>query len=339
MRGRVAAFRLRAGIGFLLIGLLGVSLLGQGMLSPQSHSAFFTGDEMKMQAAEVLRHLDEWMSLEREPVLLDHINQELADARLSVFRSEQHWVLVIETVVWFEPAGLLFVRDIYAYGNCLKTQGIVDWHTLFDAPELPLFKLPDKEEYDYVADPWHFSIVWQGQLFTFEPTPEDYAAAGITFEDNRFEAGKLEPPQLLRFLCRHWNHPFFASEAELRALIDEISLPTKPPLSHSLQLLLQTRHWQHPDLGEEELPSQVESFQVLARVIETGDLSEWWQLDPTKFNTTDLRYWGEKRRRLIEPSLSEGWQIVETGHPEAVVIEKFFEAMPGQDIPSQDSER
>ncbi|QPJ61001.1 MAG: hypothetical protein G3M70_03485 [Candidatus Nitronauta litoralis] len=41
----------------------------------------------------------------------------------------------------------------------------------------------------------------------------------------------------------------------------------------SMQQILQIEEWYHPDLVEEELPSQTETFQQISKVLESGDVS------------------------------------------------------------------
>lgn len=52
----------------------------------------------------------------------------------------------------------------------------------------------------------------------FSPTEDDYRAAGLILEGSG--PGSLPLSALLRFLCHHLNHPFFACEDYLRYLLN-----------------------------------------------------------------------------------------------------------------------
>ncbi len=60
-----------------------------------------------------------------------------------------------------------------------------------------------------------------------------------------------------------------------------------------------------------KLLSQVPGFQILARAIETGDLSEWRRQDPTAFNTDWAIYearekaWNEWLEKVNAPKNEE----------------------------------
>ena len=248
--------------------------------------------EPTMETGQILRYLDEQFDLDRlgtNPPVLDNANLLLADARLSVFRSQRHWALFFEIVTC--DRGSEMSLDFYAYGNCLR--GVNDFaetgflghdsRSLFAWPE---DRLPRSPDWEFALSRNGFSILLKGKRHDFSPTPQDYQRARIPFDGLRDRPDDLHPIELLRFLCCHLDHPFFAAEDHLRYLLDayrpEPEEGAQPFSSHTLPLLLQTRQWQHPD-GEP--PSQVHGFQVLARAIETGDLSEWRRLDPATFNT------------------------------------------------------
>lgn len=82
----------------------------------------------------------------------------------------------------------------------------------------------------------------------------------------------------------HLNHPFFASEAELRSLLHD---------SSDLDVFLQTRYWHHPvylvdgedEFFKEHYISNIPCFQILSRAIASGDLTEWNSQDPATFST------------------------------------------------------
>jgi len=76
-----------------------------------------------MKAKEILKHLDEHMGIE---LTLVNPNHQLADTRMTVFRSEK---LVGTVKEIFEGV------EIYAYGNCIEQQGFIETRSLFFIPE------------------------------------------------------------------------------------------------------------------------------------------------------------------------------------------------------------
>lgn len=258
------------------------------------------GGESRMKAKEILRHLDEHMDIE-----LINPNFQLADTRMTVFRSDENWVIFIELVGTTKEAyeGV----SIYAFGNCIGQQGFIETRSLFSAPkDAPL---SDKEGI-WIGDRSHFSVIIKGKRYDFKPTKEDYLAAGITFPDDRIGPGSLRPIELIRFLCYHLNHPFFVSEDYLRYLLDRLAVEAIKKrdwysLGQEMSLFFQTREWQHPDLALGEKPSQIKYFQVLARAIEKGDPSGLKKLDPSTFNTdwrkveAELKKFEEETKDII----------------------------------------
>lgn len=255
------------------------------------------GNEMK--AKEILKHLDENMDID-----LANPNFDLADTRMTVFRSEKNWVIFIELVG--ATVGAYEGVSIYAFGNCIGQQGFIEQRSLFSTPEDA--PLTDKDGI-WIGDRSQFSVIIRGKRYDFKPTKEDYLAAGITFPDDRAGPDSLRPIDLIRFLCHHLNHPFFVSEDYLRYLLDKLAVEAIKKrdwcsLGHEMSLFFQTREWQHPDIALGEKPSQMKYFRVLAKAIEKGDISELTKLDPSIFNTD----WRQVEAKIKE--LKEKTQII-----------------------------
>jgi len=255
------------------------------------------GNEMK--AKEILKHLDENMDI---GLTLANPNFDLADTRMTVFRSEKNWVIFIELVG--VDRGAYEGVSIYAFGNCIGQQGFIEERSLFSTPEDA--PLTDKDGI-WIGDRSQFSVIIRGKRYDFKPTKEDYLAAGITFPDDRTGPGSLRPIDLIRFLCHHLDHPFFVSEDYLRYLLDKLAIKKDNyySLGQEMSLFFQTREWQHPDIALGEKPSQMKYFQVLAEAIEKGDSSELCELDPSIFNTdwrqveAALKQWEEETKDVI----------------------------------------
>lgn len=241
-----------------------------------------------LQADKILAHLDTY--LRNFPPYLDMLEEYVADQRMTVLRSQRHWVLFFELVAYDAKADQ-FVVNLWAFGNCLNDySGGENAHEgnglLWEFTRPPFSSCSRRRGESFNVQRNKFSILLEGQCLKFRPTPEQYAEAGIKFtRAQQASDALLTPAQLLRFLCHHLNHPFFAGEDYLRGVIDACRLNRLTPLWHDMQLLLQTREWRHPNFEEMAEPAAWEPFQLLARTIATGDLTEWQAQNPATFNT------------------------------------------------------
>lgn len=218
--------------------------------------------------------------------------QHLADARLTVFRSDTDWAVFVELPYYFAPVGDSF-NWVGGVGTCWE-DGYLQYSAANDRPlygENPACPLWEQDNGDHeskrgewLGDRAGFSLIINGEPLDFAPTVQDYADAGIFFPNGKSGPGSLPPGYLLHFLCHHLNHPLFASEAALRQAMGRC---------RDLVLFLQTGGWHHPvflvdgenDFFSDDYVCNIPCFQVLARAIASGDLAEWRARDPAAFNT------------------------------------------------------
>jgi hypothetical protein len=269
----------------------------------------------KMNAEQILQELDEAFAAWPVDLHTEPHHSKPADARLTVFRSPQHWVVIIKKIDYFirlHGSVDCFSRSYTLYGNCLGDGWLTKHDLLWDS----LLELPfDPETGTWLPTRQHFRYFWAGKWWEASPTPQELQQAGIDpelldevdCEEWRENPNALLPVEWLRYLCHHLNHPFFASEARLREVVREAV--SAPQIESELQIVLQTRDWEHPDFVKGELPSDTESFRVIAEILATGDASLWARVDRSRFNSF-WRYWVEKDRAEEEvfhqrPSLDE----------------------------------
>ncbi len=193
-------------------------------------------------AEEILDQLDECAEAYTFPVL-DNAYIYPADARMTLYRDEARWALVIEVLGFnVHMGGTEGIDDaLYVFGNCLKrTPGIS----------------PDAAR--RLVSPGD-----SGPLFE-----EDGAAIRQGVTDLRIRGRAVAAPpsaqgfDLLRTLALQHRDLLLATDEELRA-----GLPADLPQ------VLRLDEWCHPDIAEGDLPSESPTFQLLARVLETGDPS------------------------------------------------------------------
>lgn len=180
------------------------------------------------------------------------------DARLSAYRDESHWAILLETLVFNDgpsrhdccPTMLFCFGDNlpHGIGNCgrLTLTG--------DAPSGPLFDPEDVTGIRIAPTAKEMRI--RGNIVPITTDPSAYAAAGIELSDPPWIKGH----ELLRLIAPKYRRWFFASE-------DEIS----ERIGGQLPLLLRLYEWHHPDVEAGELPADSESFQMIAKTIAAND--------------------------------------------------------------------
>jgi hypothetical protein len=257
-----------------------------------------------MDSADILNFIEE-----RQGVLGTLANDgrdHYTDARLTVFRSTEHFGLFVE-MVGYSYRGPAFTLYTTGVSNCLPSGYTycdeLNYHPLLETvPDIPLWTEVEEEGemvLRWNADRSHFSVIVRDRRYEFHPSPQAYEDAGILFLNDMKGPGSLPPAYLLRFLCHHLHHPFFHSTAALARLL---------PSGRHLELLIQTGAWQHPvelvnghadDLTAHDRVSNIPCFQILSRAIANGDRQEWDQQDTSRFNT----HW-ESLEAIREESLS-----------------------------------
>jgi hypothetical protein len=247
-----------------------------------------------MTAEEILQALDEQFEIiNHDPPYLYQLSSHFfpADTRLTAFRSADRWAIVFEILRYAVVPQEVWL-DIYLYRNGPGEQVV-----RYEMTPLQLLDRDTGSPMDGGGslDPRHFSMLWNDQRYDFSPSDGDYADAGIVFDETRHDPEVQANAQIVRYLCERLNHPFFLPEEELPELIVQDGLMTT---------LIQTRTWHHPDLSQEELPSQIKSFRLLAHALETGDTADWDRQDPATFNT-DWRVYD--REEQVQEAQTREW--------------------------------
>jgi hypothetical protein len=210
-------------------------------------------------AAEILAQLDDAC---REFRFADpeHPYYFGIDARMHVFRDDERWALLIELVRYSPRSG--DVDDaVYTYGNCLTRgrQGVENEDFLSRIDNWDEIEDLDNPEY-LRADGGPIEI--RGQRM---PVAAD---AGDRLED------------VFRLLVPEHRDLLLADETELRRRIPA-----------DLPRILVLEQWWHRDPDRyDQLPSETETFQQLAEVLATGDLTRY---RPSRAANTHWSNWPE----------------------------------------------
>lgn len=211
-----------------------------------------------------------------------------AATRLTLYRSPDDWAMVIEEFGFSPRAGLpdttiqtyasrLHRRDRAedyvsreAYQNYLKNNPHNEHRSAFPIRKGD-WQHPDESE--YVTDGAK-QVRVRG---TAVPLPRlaEYAKHGIVLEDTP----RVCVFELCRYLAAVERERVLATPKERRVSV----LP-------EMKQLLALDEWHHPDLVNDERPGESETFWHLAKVLSTGDVSEYHSTTPPN---THWRNWPE----------------------------------------------
>ena len=204
--------------------------------------------------------------------MLDHGYVYLAASRLSLFRDEHDWALVFE-IFGFSPRGGVPDLHIQTFASRLHNRDRADQYSTPEAHALYLARNPhneyrsiypiegdwiDEEEGEYVdLDATHLSL--RGRLIALPPR-EEYAQRGILLDDSE----RVQLFEVCRWLAAVEPEGVLATPEERR-----VSVPPELTLLRTLDA------WHHPDLAEDERPSDNETFRQIAWVLSTGELHRY----------------------------------------------------------------
>lgn len=180
------------------------------------------------------------------------------DARLSAYRSDAHWALVLEMLVFNDgPSGHeCCATMLFCYGKDLP-QSIGrsgSLHVTGDGPSGPLFDPIDI--LGHFISPSASDMTIRRRVVAITTNPLEFATAGIQLK----WLPRIHGVELLRLLVPCHRRLFFATEAEI---IERIGEP--------MPLLLRLDEWRHPDRERGETPADSETFQMIAEAIAHND--------------------------------------------------------------------
>jgi hypothetical protein len=198
--------------------------------------------------------------------MLDNGYVYLGDTRLSSYRDDKRWAIIIEILGYHVRAGNHdgLHNCLHCFGNCLKrAPGTANEDFLFvteDGPESPTF---DDEHGWYIREDAK-TIRIRELIVPLKLSQEQLAEKEIDL----VEAPQITGAELMRSLLPEYRELLLATEEELRGRIQP-----------ELPLILRLDEWHHPDLAAGELPSESKTFQMISEVLVTGDASRYCPVD------------------------------------------------------------
>jgi hypothetical protein len=206
--------------------------------------------------------------------MLDNGYVYLAATRLSAFGDGKDWALVIEVAGYSPRAGVPNLH-VHTYASRLHNRDSQSQYVTVEAQQHYLRMNPNNESRffhpiedgdwidieDVAADAT--DVILRGTQVRL-PSRDDYQALGI----------RLSKPQRVRIFELH-RYLAATHRSEVLGTDDE-RLTSVPP---GLPELLVLDEWHHPDLVNEELPSETEAFRQLSQVV--------LQADPSLYSATE----------------------------------------------------
>ncbi len=194
-------------------------------------------------AKDILQQLDDCAEAYTFPVL-DNAYVYPADTRMTLYRDEERWAIVIEVLGFNSHMGGTEGIDnaLYVFGNCLlRPPGM--------SPEDTLRPVTDGDSGPLFAEP-HGTALRKGV--------KDLRIRGRVVPAPR----SAQAFELMRALVPEHREQLLATDEELQAR-----------LPRDLPRLLQLDEWNHPDISDGDMPGEHPTFKMIAQVLEAGDPS------------------------------------------------------------------
>ena len=217
--------------------------------------------------------------------MLDNGYVYLAATRLSAYSSEDDWAIVIE-IFGFSPRAGIPDTSTYSFGSSISNRKESSFknetayqnylslnpnNVLANIYPISEGDWQDEEDLEMVS-PAASSIEVRRTRIEL-PSREQYESVGIELVDSN----EIHVFECCRYLAEKHREMVLATEIERRANI-----------SGDLKQLLLLDDWLHPNLVEEELPSETETFRQLAELLSSGDASKY---NPTVQGNTHWSNW------------------------------------------------
>ena len=209
---------------------------------------------MVFSAANILGVLDKGAYHYDFP-MLDNIYFYLGGAKIISFRSVNEWLIAFQEISFSIRDGK-FSNAITAFGNNIEKNGIISIEKIIAE------SLKDKmfdEEGNFLLDPLQFKVNIKGIEREFIPTEDDYKKIGITSNDDIMP----NEAKIIRYLMSVIPNELLFSAVDLLKICGREK--------SNLEVFITLDDWSHPDLVNDEKPSEIPCFQSLAEALEKND--------------------------------------------------------------------
>lgn len=227
-------------------------------------------------AEEILNQLDKCNSEYTFP-MLDNRYVYPAGTRLTAYRDDTRWVIVIEAIGFSYRGGGHngILNCLHIYGNCLNYKpGTKNENFIYMTEDANSCNTFDEEEHFYL-NPDCSNFILRGQTLPLYHDRELYKNSGIDIEDQT----RINAFEFLRLLDALHHNKLVATENEIHERIPSDILK-----------IIEVHNWFHSDVINDDLPSTNETFIQIAEVLETGNIEHF---RPTHESNTNWKNWPE----------------------------------------------
>jgi hypothetical protein len=216
---------------------------------------------MSYTVSEILDQLDKCAEDMNFP-MLDNGYTYPADVRLTTYRDATRWAIAIEDIGYFNRASDYdgFVNALYLFGNCLSRNSGT-------ANEGFFVVVAPVEEISIFGDEWGMDIIRESfPLKIQNQTVSVTINAEILQEKNipLMLPPTITAPDLMRLLVLEHRPLFLLPDEQLKRCIPA-----------DLPQFIRLDAWHHNNLAMGELPSQIETFPLLAQALVSGNPSDY----------------------------------------------------------------
>jgi hypothetical protein len=226
------------------------------------------------QTEEILAQLDKCSSEYTFP-MLDNGYVYPAGTKLTAYRDDMRWVIVIEVIGFsYRGGGHNGISNcLHIYGNCLNYEpGTQNENFIYLTDDANNCNTFDDEEYFYL-NPDCTNFILRDQILPLYQNRKLYNDSGIEIE----EPERINAFEFLRLLDALHHDKLVATENEI-----------KQRIPNDLPKIIELHNWFHPDVVNDELPSNNETFVQIAKVLETGNIDFY---KPTYEPNTNWKNW------------------------------------------------
>ncbi len=209
--------------------------------------------------------------------MLDNGYYYHGDQKMIIFRDESRWAILIEIFAFnnhdYDVNG--FITIAYFYGNCLlKDYDDVSFNCFVSDSDRESF-LYDKENYIPYLDNNVKTIKIRDKIIPLNTNPDFLKQKQIDLE----YPNRIAPWDLMRSIVPEYSDHIWLTKTEI-----SLSIPSDLPI------FLELNEWLHPDLVDNQLPSETETFIQIAEALSTGNKVLY---KPTVEPNTHWKYWPE----------------------------------------------
>ena len=209
--------------------------------------------------------------------MLDNGYIYLAGTKMTLLREDVKWIIMIEIIGFSYRAGGHYgiTNCIHLYGNCLDFEPGTNNENYIILTEDSQDGLTFDEDEKFYLNSTTDTFLLRGELHKICHNRNEYEKIGIELENSEH----ISAFEFLRYLTHNISEKLWATEEEIRARIPKY-----------ISKIMELNEWFHPDLVNGDLPSDNQTFQQLADVLETGNLELY---KPTFQPNTHWKNWAE----------------------------------------------